>query len=84
MLRCYAAQVVQLNAAHSVGAASDSTGLMGAALDNLADAGVYGVCLYAEGRTAVALYFRKARVFNIPSKVCCTVRKSRSGAMKTM
>ena len=38
----------------AVGFASDSTGLMGAALDNLADAGVYGVSLYAAGRTVVA------------------------------
>ena len=38
----------------AVGFASDSTGLMGAALDNLADAGVYGVSLYAAGRTGVA------------------------------
>jgi len=31
-----------------------STGLLGAALDNLADAGVYAVSLYAVGRTVVA------------------------------
>lgn len=37
-----------------VGIAADSTGLLGAALDNLADGGVYGVSLYAAGRTVVA------------------------------
>lgn len=44
--------------AGAVGIVADSTGLLGAALDNLADAAVYGVSLYAVGRTAVA----KARV----------------------
>lgn len=37
-----------------VGFFADSTGLMGAALDNLADAGVYIVSLYAVGRSALA------------------------------
>lgn len=51
--------VLGINLAQSIGVgavgfASDSTGLMGAALDNLADAGVYGVNLYAAGRTVIA------------------------------
>ena len=50
--------LAQALAVGAVGLAADSTGLMGAALDNLADAGVYTVSLYAVGRTAVA----KARV----------------------
>ena len=50
--------LAQALAVGAVGLAADSTGLMGAALDNLADAGVYAVGLYAVGRTAVA----KARV----------------------
>lgn len=37
-----------------VGFFADSTGLMGAALDNLADAGVYIVSLYAVGRSTLA------------------------------
>lgn len=37
-----------------VGVAADSTGLMGAALDNLADGLVYAVSLYAVGRSVVA------------------------------
>jgi Co/Zn/Cd efflux system component len=44
--------------AGAVGLVADSTGLLGAALDNLADAAVYIVSLYAVGRTAAA----KARV----------------------
>lgn len=37
-----------------VGVAANSTGLMGAALDNLADGLVYAVSLYAVGRSVVA------------------------------
>lgn len=37
-----------------VGIVADSTGLLGAALDNLGDAAVYVVSLYAVGRTVVA------------------------------
>src|SRR3546814_19089174 len=37
-----------------VGVAADSTGLMGAALDNLADGLVYAVSLYAVGHSVVA------------------------------
>lgn len=44
----------QVVVAGTVGFAADSTGLLGSALDNLADAGVYAVSLYAVGRTVVA------------------------------
>lgn len=49
-----AINLTQVAAAGSVGIASDSAGLIGAALDNLSDAAVYAVSLYAVGRTAVA------------------------------
>ena len=53
------AQVLGINAtqvlvAGAVGILADSTGLLGAALDNLGDAAVYIVSLYAVGRTVVA------------------------------
>ena len=48
----------QVLVAGGVGLIADSTGLLGAALDNLGDAAVYAVSVYAVGRTAVA----KARV----------------------
>lgn len=44
-----------------VGAWAASTALIGAALDNLADASVYGVSLYAVGRSA-AIKVRAARI----------------------
>jgi Co/Zn/Cd efflux system component len=44
----------QVVMAGGVGIAADSTGLLGAALDNLADAVVYVVSLYAVGRTVAA------------------------------
>lgn len=44
----------QVVLAGAVGIAADSTGLLGAALDNLADAAVYAVSLYAAGRTVAA------------------------------
>lgn len=44
----------QVVAAGAVGIASESTGLLGAALDNLGDAAVYAVSLYAVGRTFAA------------------------------
>lgn len=53
-----ALNLIQAVAVGAVGLAADSTGLLGAALDNLADSGVYVISLYAVGRTAVA----KARV----------------------
>lgn len=50
--------VSQVMVAGIVGIVADSTGLLGAALDNLGDAVVYAVSIYAVGRTNVA----KARV----------------------
>lgn len=44
----------QVVVAGVVGFAAESTGLLGAALDNLGDAAVYVVSLYAVGRTVVA------------------------------
>ena len=44
----------QFAAAGAVGILADSTGLLGAALDNLGDAAVYVVSLYAVGRTVAA------------------------------
>ncbi|MFN3809035.1 MAG: cation transporter [Roseateles asaccharophilus] len=44
-----------------VGAWASSTAVIGAALDNLADASVYGVSLYAVGRAA-AIKIRAARI----------------------
>lgn len=46
--------LVQALSVGAIGLVAESTGLMGAALDNLADAGVYAVSLYAVGRTIVA------------------------------
>lgn len=46
--------LLQIVVAGTVGILADSTGLLGAALDNLADAAVYAVSLYAVGRTVVA------------------------------
>lgn len=45
---------LQVVVAGVVGAIADSSGLLGAALDNLGDAGVYAVSIYAVGRTIVA------------------------------
>lgn len=44
----------QVLVAGAVGILAQSTGLLGAALDNLGDAAVYAVSLYAVGRTVVA------------------------------
>lgn len=46
--------LIQAAAVGVIGIAADSTGLLGAALDNLADGGVYAVSLYAAGKTVVA------------------------------
>ena len=46
--------VAQAVVVGAVGLLVDSTGLMGVALDNLADGGVYAVSLYAVGRTQIA------------------------------
>ncbi len=51
----------QVLVAGAVGILADSTGLLGAALDNLGDAAVYAVSLYAVGRTAIA----KSRAANL-------------------
>lgn len=51
----------QFVVAGGVGIAADSTGLLGAALDNLGDAAVYVVSLYAVGRTVLA----KSRAANL-------------------
>jgi Co/Zn/Cd efflux system component len=45
---------LQVIVAGLVGIIADSTGLLGAALDNLGDAAVYAVSIYAVGRTIVA------------------------------
>ncbi len=44
----------QVLVAGAVGVLADSTGLLGAALDNLGDAAVYAISLYAVGRTVIA------------------------------
>lgn len=51
----------QVLVAGAVGILADSTGLLGAALDNLGDAAVYTVSLYAVGHTVIA----KARAANL-------------------
>jgi Co/Zn/Cd efflux system component len=61
--------LAQALAVGAVGLAADSTGLMGAALDNLADAGVYAVSLYAVGRTVAA----KARVARLSGVLLITL-----------
>jgi Co/Zn/Cd efflux system component len=60
------AAVLGINVAQAVvvgivGTLVSSVGLMGAALDNLADAGVYGISFYAVGRT-IAAKARAARI----------------------
>lgn len=54
----------QVLLAGTVGILADSTGLLGAALDNLGDAAVYVVSLYAVGRT-VAAKARAARLSGV-------------------
>lgn len=51
----------QVLVAGAVGILADSTGLLGAALDNLGDAAVYAVSIYAVGRTVIV----KARAANL-------------------
>ena len=55
-----AINATQFFAAGAVGIVAQSTGLLGAALDNLGDAAVYVVSLYAVGRS-VAAKVRAAR-----------------------
>lgn len=54
LLRVLGINVVQVIVTGVVGIVGDSTGLLGAALDNLGDAFVYAVSIYAVGRTDVA------------------------------
>lgn len=54
LLRVLGINVVQVIVAGVVGIVGDSTGLLGAALDNLGDAFVYALSIYAVGRTDVA------------------------------
>lgn len=54
----------QVVMAGTVGMVADSTGLLGAALDNLADAAVYVVSLYAVGRT-IGAKARAARLSGV-------------------
>jgi len=54
LLRVLGINVVQVIVAGAVGIVGDSTGLLGAALDNLGDAFVYAVSIYAVGRTDAA------------------------------
>jgi len=61
LVRVLAINFLQVLVAGLVGVVADSTGLLGAALDNLADAGVYAVSIYAVGRTIAA----KARVARV-------------------
>lgn len=49
-----AINVAQAFIVGTIGLYADSTGLLGVGLDNLADAGVYGLSLYAVGRTVHA------------------------------
>lgn len=55
--RVLAINLVQVVVAGGVGLVADSTGLLGVALDNLSDTGVYVVSLYAVGRTVIAKAF---------------------------
>lgn len=54
LVRVLAINMTQVIVAGGVGIWADSVGLMGAALDNLGDAAVYIVSLYAVGRSVVA------------------------------
>lgn len=54
LARVLAINVAQVLLAGAVGIAADSTGLLGTALDNLGDAAVYVVSLYAVGRSVAA------------------------------
>lgn len=56
-----AINLIQSAGGLAVGVVASSTALIGAALDNLADASVYAVSLYAIGRSSIA----KARVARI-------------------
>jgi Co/Zn/Cd efflux system component len=64
-----AINLFQVIVAGGVGVIADSTGLLGAALDNLGDAGVYAISLYAVGRTATA----KVRVARLSGMLLITL-----------
>ncbi len=64
LLWVFGINLLQVVVAGTVGILADSTGLLGAALDNLADAAVYAVSLYAVGRT-VAAKARAARLSGV-------------------
>lgn len=54
LVRVLVINMTQVVVAGAVGVLADSVGLLGAAFDNLADAAVYIVSLYAVGRSVVA------------------------------
>lgn len=54
LVRVLAINMTQVVVAGTIGVLADSVGLLGAAFDNLADAAVYIVSLYAVGRTVIA------------------------------
>ncbi len=64
LLRVLSINFRQAGVAGFIGIFADSTSLLGAALDNLADAGVYAVGIYAVGRT-IAAKVRVARVSGV-------------------
>lgn len=64
LMRVLAINMTQVVVAGAVGILADSVGLLGAALDNLADAAVYIVSLYAVGRS-VAAKARAARLSGV-------------------
>lgn len=63
---------LQVVGAGLVGVIADSTGLLGAALDNLGDDTVYALSIYAVGRTIVA----KARVARLSGVLLIGLRAS--------
>jgi Co/Zn/Cd efflux system component len=54
LIRVLGINIGQFVMAGTVGIVAQSTGLLGAALDNLSDAGVYVVSIYAVGRSVLA------------------------------
>lgn len=64
LVRVLVINLTQFGLAGAVGILADSVGLLGAALDNLADAAVYIVSLYAVGRS-IAAKARAARLSGV-------------------
>lgn len=62
--RVLAINTIQIVASGTVGIVAESTGLLGAALDNLGDASVYAVSLYTVGRSA-SLKARAAKLSGV-------------------